>query len=192
MANNNQINITINTGTLYTRYDAAGAGAGTTVSYYGYSQPSTADGDNSFAIKKVYYASNVQYTVWNNNIIGSFESNWNDRAAYFATPSNIVVSVTSSNTNFGGFYDVTFNWTTATGSSRYIVYTSENLKYVTNTSDASSQLINPNQNSYNLRLPNNTTSVTLNKCRAGYTYSITVQPSNGFGAGSASTAAVSL
>jgi hypothetical protein len=190
MANNNQINIPINSGTLYTRYEAVGAGAGSTVSYYGYSQPSAIDGDVSFAIKKQYYIGNIQYSIWNNNIMGSFESKWTDRAAYFATPSNIVVTATSS-TN-GSFKDVTFNWTTSTDSSRYTVYAYEDLKYVTNIADASSPTVNPHQNSYNLKLQNNTNSVTLNKCRAGYTYSISVQPSNGFYSGSASTAAVSL
>ena len=180
--------------TLYSRYDNAGA----SVSYYGYlpqnqmTSQNPTDATPVFSIKQITYQGNVQYVNWSNAGIALYESKWSDRAACFATPSNI--SITGASSFDGSFYNINFSWIASTGSSRYNILLDENgSRYITNLSDAGSPtLVGGNNTSFNLKLPNNTTSLTLNKCRHGYTYSISVYPYNGYGSGSASTLSIQI
>jgi hypothetical protein len=144
-----------------------------------------------FAIKQVTYQGNVQYVNWSNAGLALYESKWVDRAACFATPSNI--SITGASSFDGSSWNINFNWIASTGSSRYYILANENGRYITNTVDAGSPtLVGGNNTSFNLKLANNTTSFTLYKCRPGYTYSVSIYPYNGYGQGSASTLSIQI
>ena len=184
--------------TLYTRYDptgtnsgAAGAvGAGTTISYYGYSSPGTPDSTTSFSIKKVYNIGNVQYVDWSGNAIADYTCSWTNRNFYFVTPSNI--AVTSATAANGSFFDVTFAWFPgSTGSSRYNVILTEDGRIIRDPSKASDYINNPYNNTNSLTLINQT-SITLNRCLGGKTYAISIYGYNGYGVSNTATRSVSL
>lgn len=182
-----QTQIYFDNNTLYTRYEAVGAangGLGTTISYYGYSVPGADDSTPSFSIKKVYYLSNVQYVDWNDHEIGAYRAIWNNRGYYFATPS--AVSLTGS-TSFNGFeYQITFAWNSATGASKYNIKLYEDLRYIVTPEYAGDDSIfNVNHQNGIVRINEN--SITLNKCRLGHTYSINIYPYNGIANGPVST-----
>lgn len=182
----------IDINTLYSRYDNAGG----SVSYYGYNiQNSMAlqnpsDSAAAFSIKYIYYVGTVQYTLWSNNTIGAYESVWNNRSACFATPSNI--SVTGSSTFDGWNTSVTFNWTSSTGSSRYIAnITNQNGSAIIYLSDASSSAaLNPEHRT-SLQFVNRN-SCTLYNVATASAYTISIYPSNGFGSASTVTTTVSV
>lgn len=184
--------------TLYTRYDSAGTnsgaggsiGAGTGILYYGYSTPGIVDSTPSFSIKKVYNIGNVQYVDWNNNAIADYSASWTNRNFYFATPSNITVIGTT--TFDGTWYNVNFSWAPgSTGASKYIATFAENGRAITNLSYASDTMYNPYNNTTNITLINQT-SATLNRCRAGYSYSISIYALNGVGISSTATRNIAL
>ena len=182
----------IDLNTLYSRYDP---GATATGAYYGYtvqnsiSSQNTSDTSYVFSLKKVFSIGNVQYTQWANNTINTYESDWANRASWFATPSNITVTGTSS---FNGSYTtVTFNWTGATGCSRYIANITNQLgQAITYLPDISHRL-NPNHNSTSLQFVNQL-SCTLQNVIVGNTYSISIYPSNGYGSASTVSASVAV
>lgn len=184
--------------TLYTRYDSAGTnsgaggavGVGTTISYYGYSNPGIADSSTSFSIKKVYNIGNVQYVDWNNNAVADYSASWTNRNFYFATPSNI--AVTGATSFDGTYYNVTFNWGPgSTGSSKYIATFAENGRIFTNLAYASDTNYSAYNNSTSVTFINQT-SATLNRCRAGYSYSISIYAMNGVGVSSTATRNIAL
>jgi hypothetical protein len=193
-----QTQIAFDLNTLYTRYDSSGTnsgaggsiGVGTGIKYYGYSNPGTQDSTTSFSIKKVYSIGNVEYVDWNNNSIGDYSASWTNRNFYFATPSNINVT---GNTSFDGtWYNVTFNWAPgSTGASKYIATFAENGRLLTNLANASDTTYNPYNNTYNVTLINQN-SATLNRCRAGYSYSISIYAVNGIGISSTATRNIAL
>ena len=182
----------IDLNTLYSRYDPGATAAG---AYYGYNMQNSftlqnyTDSATVFSIKRVYYVVNVQYTQWSNNTIGAYESNWTDRAAFFATPSAITVTGSSA-------YDriktnITFNWSSSTGSSRYIAdITNQNGVAITYLPDAcSSAVYNPEHRSTSLTFVNQN-SCTLQNVATASTYTIRIYPTNGYG--SASTTSISV
>lgn len=191
-----QTQIYFDNNTLYTRYEAVGSnagaggslGAGTTISYYGYSVPGAADSSNCFSIKKVYFIGNVQYVDWSNNAPGAFESSWTNRSSYFATPSNITITGVSASKG-GSLYDITYTWTSATGSSRYYVSFTQDNSPIYNMLDASSNQYNPYQNT-SLKLYVNNNTATLLNCSAGHTYSAAIYAANSVGVSSTVTANV--
>ena len=184
--------------TLYTRYDSAGTnsgaagavGAGTGILYYGYSLPGTSDNSTTFSIKKVYNIGNVQYVDWSGNAIADYTCSWTNRNFYFATPSNIALTgVTSFD---GTWYNVSFNWGPgSTGSSRYNVKLTENGRAIINPAMASDFINNPYNNSTSLTLINQT-SITLNRCLSGKSYSISVYGYNGVGVSNTATLNIAL
>ena len=183
--------------TQYSRYDALGTGSGTTISYYGYtiqgvngiSNPS--DTSVVFSLKKTYYIDNVQYIEWANGYSAGYECSWTNRSSYFATPSNIAVTATSSFD--GSRTNITFNWNASTGSSRYnalITYNGGNtVRYLADA--CSSAVLNPENKPGNFIFINQTSCVAQN-CLTGYTYSISIYPYNSAGAGSVSTVSIKI
>ncbi len=188
----------IDNNTMYVRYDALGAGTGGTISYYGYinqnqaSNPNPSDSTPAFSIKKIYWNANVQNTVWSNNVIGSYESDWTNRTAYFATPSGIS-SITATYSYDGWKNNIRFNWTAVTGVSRYLVnITGPNNKAITYLADAlSSAVLNPENKTTTLTFINQTGCL-LQNVATGSTYNITVQPSNSYGTCTASTTSITI
>ena len=177
--------------TLYTRYEASGTaagGVGASISYYGYSNTGITDATPGFSIKKVYYLSNIQYVDWSNNIVGNFEATWTNRAYYFATPSNITITATAYGSSI---YNITFKWTTATGSSRYYVALFKNNGIIYNLLDAGGPQHNPYQNTH-LNQVINGNSITIQNCPSGYTYSASVYASNGVAVSSTATVNISV
>ena len=184
----------IDINTLYSRYDPGASASG---AYYGYNAQNSmisqnyTDASTVFSIKKVYSVGNVQYIAWSNNTIAAYESDWTNRAAWFATPSNITVTATSSVSN--GITNIIFNWSSSTGSSRYIAnITNQNGVPITYLADASSSaVLNPEHKATTLQFINQT-SCTLQNVLTGATYSISIYPSNGYGSASVSTVSVAV
>ncbi len=186
--------------TLYARYDL---GLGASTSYYGYLAPNQftnlnpSDSSANFAIKEITYSGNVQYVIWANNSLDTYECSWTNRAAYFATPSNTSISGTA--TNLGALKQanlITFNWIAATGASRYsanitFMNPAGNTKQITYLPDACSDTrTNPYLNSTNLVFVGVTSCTLYNCLSGGYTYSISLYPYNGIANGVAATASV--
>ena len=167
--------------TLYTRYDSSGTGSpGTTISYYGYSNPGIADSTTSFSIKKIYWQGTVQYVDWANNAIGNYECSWTNRATYFATPSNVSI-ISATYTGNGVENNITFTWVAATGSSRYSATFLKGNTLLTNLFDVGGfQYNQAGQNLYNKTFVNQT-SATLYNCPINYTYSISLYAYNSAG-----------
>ena len=184
----------IDLNTLYSRFDPGATATGT---YYGYNNQNSfvlqnfVDSATVFSIKKVYSVNNVQYTQWSNNTIAAYESNWNDRASFFATPSSI--TVTGSSTFDGVKTNITFNWSAATGSSRYIANISnQNGVAVTYLQDASSSAVyNPEHRPSSLTFINQN-SCTLQNVATASTYTIFIYPSNGYGSASTTSTSVTV
>ena len=180
--------------------------------YYGYNiNPLNTDNSNTWAIRQVV-GTNSLSTFWNNNTALTYECSWTNRAYYFATPSNITITATTSGvvtttyntpiayTSSGvigtqqvtnNIYSITFNWTSATGSSRYYVALYKNNGVIYNVSDVGGLQHNPYQNTY-LKQIINGNSITLYNCPSGYTYSASVYASNGVGVSSTVTANISV
>lgn len=188
----------IDNNTMYVRYDAVGAGTGGTISYYGYinqnqvTNPNPSDSTAAFSIKKVYWNGNVQNTVWSNNVIGAFESDWTNRSSYFATPSG-TASITATYSFDGYKNNIRFNWTSVAGVSRYLVTLSGG-RYnsaITYLADAlSPAVLNPEHN-YTLTFINQNGCL-LQNVATGSTYYITVQPSNSYGTCTASSGSITI
>lgn len=189
----------IDNNTMYVRYDALGSGTGGTISYYGYinqnqvSNPNPSDSTAAFSIKKVSWNGNVQSTVWSNNAIATFECDWTNRAAYFATPSG-TSSITATYSFDGYKNNIRFNWTSVTGVSRYLVTLSGGPynRAITYLADAlSSAVLNPEHNTSTLTFINQTGCLVQNVA-TGSTYYITVQPSNSYGTCTASSGSITI
>ena len=187
----------INLNLDWLRYDNTGA----TNSYYGYNNSSSnSESSNTWSIRQIAASAAV---YWNNNINFAYEVSWSNRITYFQVPGNIatisataaggpgpsIVSTTSSTAN--SVYAITFNWSTATGSSRYYLTAYRDTALIMNFLDGGSTIYNPNQNTYIKQLINNN-SITIANCPSGHTYSIYVYANNGFGTSSTVTSSISL
>ena len=160
-----------------------------TASYYGYnSNVNASENSNTWAIRALTGTGSINVSL-NNNQFLTYEASWTNRAAYFATPSNITLTATA----VGGpsIYSVTFNWTSATGSSRYYVSLFRNNAPIINLLDGQHLQQNPYQNSPVKELTN-LTSITINNCPKGFTYSASVYTSNNFGNSSTLSASIAL
>jgi hypothetical protein len=192
----------IDNNSMYVRYDAIGNanGTGATAAYYGYintlpNQTQTTSSDSSavFSLKKTYWVGNSQYTAWSNNVIGSYECDWTNRISYFATPS-AVTTVTATYSFDGWKNNIRFSWTMIPGVSRYAVniYGGANYKSITYLQDAMSSAVNNPENKSSTMYFINTNSCTIQNVATGSTYTIIVQPSNGFGTCTASTTSIGI
>lgn len=162
-----------------------------TASYYGYNtNPAAGDSSNTWAIREIVGSGSLN-VYWNNNIPLAYEVSWTNRSYYFATPSNITVTATA-NSYGGNTYNVTFNWTTSTGSSRYYATFQRDSAAIMNLNDAgSTNQYNPYQNTF-VKTYINQNSATLLNCTPGHSYSVSVYASNGFGVSSTATANIAL
>ncbi len=191
----------IDNNTSYARYEINGAsgGTGTSASYYGYIYQNQAtptnitDSSTVFSIKKQYYIGNVQYSAWSNNTVAAYESDWTNRVSYFATPSG-TTSITATYSFNGSQNIINFSWTSVTGVSRYLININggPNNSAITYFPDAlSSAILNPEHRSTTLTLVNQVGCIIQNVA-TGSSYTIVVQPSNGYGTGSASTLSITI
>lgn len=157
--------------------------------YYGYNIIPNADvSSNTWAIRQMVGTGTPMSVNWANAGVLSYDASWTNRTAFFATPSNIG-NVTASSIYDGSYYSVTYVWTGPTGASKYLasfVETASSSRPIFNISYAGdSSVYNPNNNSGTITLINQT-SVTLNRCRTGYTYSLSLVAFNGVGSVTAS------
>ena len=161
-----------------------------TASFYGYNtNPGASDNSTTWAIREITGSGSLN-VYWNNNIALAYEASWTNRSYYFATPSNITITGTSSFVT-ATMYNVTFTWTAATGSSRYYVNFSKNGVPIYNMLDGGSAIQSPYQNT-TTKTYINTLTATINNCPIGYTYSASVYAANGFGVSTTVTANVSI
>jgi hypothetical protein len=191
----------IDLNSMYVRYDSVGNanGTGASATYYGYinqsqtSNTNPSDSASVFSIKKMYWIGNVQYTSWSNNVVSAYESDWTNRILFFGTPSS-TTTVTATSSYDGSKTNITFNWTAVAGVSRYLVSMNggPNNTAITYLPDAlSSAVLNPEHKSTTLQFVNQN-YCTIQNVATGSTYYISVVPSNGYGACTASTASIAI
>lgn len=166
------------------RFDNSSA----TNSYYGYNlNPSNTDGSNTWAIKKIV-GTGPSNVYWNNNCFISFEASWANRTYYFSAPTNI--STLTATVSKSVPYSVTFNWSSATGSSRYYASLFKDNSELINLLDANGYQHNPHQNT-SIKQVINGNSITIANCSSA-TYSIYLYADNGFGTSSTVTTSISI
>jgi hypothetical protein len=154
--------------------------------YYGYAQdPSAANSDSVWAIRKVTTSGSVDTVSWNDNKLFGFNAIWNDRLETFIAPT-ASLSITYSVNNSTNSFNITSSiinasWTDIKGVNQYnVLITDQNgvlYDYLGNpfsNTYATTKLTNVQQsNTYQFKgVPSMTYSLTVTAVNmAGSTYS---------------------
>ena len=105
--------------------------------YYGYAiSPSTSEGSNLWAIRKVTASGSVSTTSWNDNSALYYNASWTNRYNSFLSPTasiGLTWSKTSSTNGFGMSSTViNFNWNSVPGVNNYTITISDQTGVVYN------------------------------------------------------------
>ena len=102
----------------YQRKDSASASN----VYYAYtSNPSAADTEKVFAIRRVNTAAGVETVTWTNGDPISSSDSWSGRTFSFGVPGGSLGLTCTSITSSNGFYIGTFTWSLLNGVSKYLI-----------------------------------------------------------------------